>query len=106
MNLDELIKQAIEAGASDIHFTVGAEPTMRLHGRLTQLNNTILTNEDTVRFTKHILNEKQIAHLLEVGEVDCAYEVDNGYRLRVNIFKQKNNCGIALRVIPCLYGNL
>ena len=100
MDLDELIKQAIEAGASDIHFTVGAEPTMRLHGRLTQLNNTILTNEDTVRFTKHILNEKQIAHLLEVGEVDCAYEVDNGYRLRVNIFKQKNNCGIALRVIP------
>ena len=54
MNLDELIKQAIEAGASDIHFTVGAEPTMRLHGRLTQLNNTILTNEDPVRFTMHI----------------------------------------------------
>ena len=100
MNLDELIKQAIEAGASDIHFTVGAEPSMRLHGRLTQLNNTILTNEDTVRFTKHILNEKQISNILEVGEVDCAYEVDNGYRLRVNIFKQKNNCGIALRVIP------
>ena len=34
MNLDELIKQAIEAGASDIHFTVGAEPSMRLHGEV------------------------------------------------------------------------
>ena len=96
MNLDELIKQAIEAGASDIHFTVGAEPTMRLHGRLTQLNNTILTNEDTVRFTKHILNEKQIAHLLEVGEVDCAYEVDNGYRLQVNYLHKSKQASLLV----------
>ena len=82
MNLDELIKQAIEAGASDIHFTVGAEPTMRLHGRLTQLNNTILTNEDTVRFTKHILNEKQIAHLLAEKQLrDCLAGHSQGYSI-------------------------
>ncbi len=100
MNLDELIKQAIEHGASDIHFTVGAEPTMRLHGKLTPITDEKMTNTDTVRFAKEILTEKQIQYLLEVGEVDCAYEVDNGFRLRVNIFKQRNNSGIALRVIP------
>ncbi|WP_394404942.1 type IV pilus twitching motility protein PilT [Streptococcus sp. 20-1249] len=100
MNLDGLIKQAIEHGASDIHFTVGAEPTMRLHGKLTPITDEKMTNTDTVRFAKEILTEKQIQHLLEVGEVDCAYEVDNGFRLRVNIFKQRNNSGIALRVIP------
>ena len=100
MNLDGLIKQAIEHGASDIHFTVGAEPTMRLHGKLMPITDEKMTNTDTVRFAKEILTEKQIQHLLEVGEVDCAYEVDNGFRLRVNIFKQRNNSGIALRVIP------
>lgn len=100
MNLDGLIKQAIEHGASDIHFTVGAEPTMRLHGKLMPITDEKMTNTDTVRFAKEILTEKQIQQLLEVGEVDCAYEVDNGFRLRVNIFKQRNNSGIALRVIP------
>lgn len=100
MNIDELLNQAIEAGASDIHFTVGAEPTMRLHGRLTPIIPDKMTSADTVAFTKHLLNEKQVQHLLEVGEVDCAYEVESGFRLRVNVYKQKNNCGIALRVIP------
>lgn len=100
MILDDLINQAIEAGASDIHFTVDAEPTMRLHGKLTPITHQKMTNADTVGFTKILLNEKQVKHFLEVGEVDCAYEVESGYRLRVNVYKQKNNVGIALRVIP------
>lgn len=100
MILDDLINQAIEAGASDIHFTVDAEPTMRLHGKLTPIIHEKMTNADTVAFTKILLNDKQVQHLLESGEVDCAYEVESGYRLRVNVYKQKNNCGIALRVIP------
>ncbi len=48
VNLDELIKQAIEAGASNIHFTVGAEPSMRLHrGGVNTTQQPNLTNEDT-----------------------------------------------------------
>lgn len=100
MILDDLINQAIEAGASDIHFAVGAEPTMRLHGKLTPITPEKMTNAQTVAFTKILLTDKQVQHLLEAGEVDCAYEVESGYRLRVNVYKQKNNCGIALRVIP------
>lgn len=100
MKVNDLIDQAIKAGSSDIHLTVGANPTMRLHGRLVDIVGEALTPQDTIGFTKEILNEKQLAHLVEVGEVDCAHEAGEGYRLRVNIFKQKNNIGIALRVIP------
>lgn len=99
-SINEILEQAIEAGASDIHLTVGACPTMRLHGRLVDITSNVLQRADTNAYTKEILTEKQLKELVQIGEVDCAYEMNSGYRLRVNIYKQKNNCGIALRVIP------
>ena len=34
MDVKDLLAEAVSAGASDLHLTVGEAPTFRLHGRL------------------------------------------------------------------------
>ena len=48
-SLEEILHVAYEAGASDIHLTVGIPPTMRLNGHLVKMDYPILRPEDTLR---------------------------------------------------------
>jgi len=42
-NLHELLKEMVEKGASDLHITTNAAPTIRVHGRMVPLGEALLT---------------------------------------------------------------
>ena len=49
MHVNDLLKVAVESGASDLHLKVGSYPMMRVHGTLTPASEQKrLTHEDTV----------------------------------------------------------
>lgn len=97
--IDIILKKAVEVKASDIHITVGLEPILRLHGKLTKLGNTPFTQEDVISFVNHILKEEDKKTLETQGEVDLSYSISNVSRFRLNVFKQKGNYAMAFRVI-------
>ena len=99
--LNEILKNASKAGASDVHLTVGIPPKMRLNGSLVDVddNMVILTARDTLEMVNGIVNEKQRERLVEHGELDMAYEIPEIGRFRVNIFKQKDVYALALRLL-------
>lgn len=99
MNTNDLLKQAVEQGASDLHVTVGAPPMIRLDGSLTKLSETSLKPEDTRRLVEQILQEKRYALLKSRGEVDFSYSVPGMGRFRVNVFLQRGTIGMAIRII-------
>ena len=43
VSIDEVLQLAIELGASDVHFTVGVPPILRVNGRLMATNYPVLT---------------------------------------------------------------
>ena len=47
MKIDDLLKQVVKLGASDLHITVGVPCTVRVHGKLQFLDDRVLTPEDT-----------------------------------------------------------
>lgn len=100
MQIDLLLEKAVQMGASDIHFSVGIEPVARIHGKFVKLVDLRLTAEMAIGCAKMILGEKGLKKLEEIGEIDTAYAIEKVARFRVNAFRQKNNCAIAVRVIP------
>ncbi len=99
VTIEQILKQAKEMGASDIHITVGLPPRVRLHGGLVDLPYPKLTPEDTEKLTDSLMDEKDQKILKENGEVDLAYSSAESGRYRVNVFKQRGSRACALRTV-------
>ncbi len=101
MNVNELLKIAVDSGASDLHLKVGSYPMMRVHGTLTPASEQKrLAHEDTVAMAAAVMSTNQRQKFKESQEVDLAYSVPGLGRFRCNVFQQRGTIGIVLRVIP------
>ncbi|MHB1125384.1 MAG: type IV pilus twitching motility protein PilT [Bacillota bacterium] len=100
MQVEEVLKDAMAKGASDIHFTVGRPPVYRLNGKLVpQEDWPKLTMDLSARLIWQLMGEERYQELSRVGEYDFAYSVPGFGRFRVNSFKQRGSMGAALRLI-------
>lgn len=99
--LKKYINVLVHEGASDIHFSAGAHPTIRVSGSLApMLREPVLTAADTLEFLKALVKPEHEKRFLAQQELDFAYETADGYRFRGNAFYQRGSVGIALRLIP------
>lgn len=99
IEINEILRKAGAAKASDIHITVGVPPKMRINGRLMDMDFPTLAPEDTEGILTPLMNEKQREDFKEKGEVDFAYSINNEGRYRVNIFRQRGSLAGALRIV-------
>ena len=99
MNIFDLLKIAIELGASDIHITVDSTPVARIKGKFIKLTDKILTKYDTEEMAKEIAGEKNFKRIQKYGECDFSVAIESGERFRVNAYKQKGHYAIAIRTI-------
>src|SRR5262245_3206587 len=100
MHVNDLLKIAVESGASDLHLKVGSFPMMRVRGALAGAGDKRLDHEDVVAMSAAIMSTAQRQKFKETQEVDLAYSVPGLGRFRVNIFQQRGTVGLVLRVIP------
>jgi twitching motility protein PilT len=100
MYVHDVMELAIERDASDIHFTVGRPPVIRIDGEMVSIDADELTPDDTESIVKSIAPDEHVNSLEETGSSDFAYEHEDGNRFRVAIFKQKKNVGMVMRLIP------
>src|SRR3954471_9129782 len=97
--LKKYINVLAHEGASDLHFTVGAHPTIRVSGSLSpMLKEAVLTAEDTLGFLKVLINSDVLKKFLIDQEVDFAFETEDKFRFRGNAYYQRGTIGIALRL--------
>ncbi len=101
MDINELLKIAIESDASDLHLKVGNYPIIRIHGRLKPLANfSKLIPKDTLDLSDQITNDYQKEKLKNDLDLDLAYSLSGFGRFRGSIFHQRGTIAIVLRVIP------
>ncbi|MBI4086781.1 PilT/PilU family type 4a pilus ATPase [Candidatus Kaiserbacteria bacterium] len=100
--LEEMIDIVVGEGGSDLHFAVGAHPTIRVSGSLIPLlKKPVLLQEDALGFMQALLpDEVKIQKFLTTKEVDFSYAYKGGVRFRGNGFFQRGGISIALRNIP------
>lgn len=100
IDINALLKEVMDLGASDLHITVAIKPTVRIHGDLMELDYPKLLPEDTEYLCNQILSGHHKEAFLQNGEVDLSYTYPGIARFRVNVFKQRNSMAMALRAIP------
>ena len=101
VDINELLKKAVQMGASDLHIKVGSVPIIRLDGELTTLSGEKrLTLEDTANIASTIMNEAQQEAFKKKNEIDISHSIPGFGRFRCNIFVQRGTIGMVLRVIP------
>jgi twitching motility protein PilT len=97
----ELLDALLEHGASDLHLTAGAPPTIRLNGDLMKLEDyPLLTPRGLQGMIYAILPQRMRERLEQELELDMSYALPGKARFRVNVYYQRDSLGAAFRLIP------
>ena len=99
MDIIDLLQKAVSQSASDIIFSVGVPPMMRLQGRLKPYGKEPLTPELVKGMVYSLLDDEQKARYEEQLELDLSISIKNIGRFRINAYRQQGFVGAAFRVI-------
>lgn len=100
MAIIELLKEAAQRQASDLHITVGSAPIFRITGVLCPDGSQRLSAADTQQMAQDLLTSEQWATLVQRGEIDLSYSLPGVSRFRVNVFRQRGCYSLAVRIVP------
>lgn len=100
MEFDEMVRFAVENGASDIHLASNNLPSYRKNGKIMSYKGAEILDEDTVmKYIDEVLEPADYLKFCNTGDIDSAYQFGNLARFRVNAFKQRHGATLVMRVI-------
>ena len=99
VTLQNLLQQAIERNASDLHVHSGAVLRIRVNGDFLDATPAVLDSQACESLIMGILSEVQLKQLNEQYQVDFAYEISEVGRFRANVYKQQRGYDAVFRAI-------
>ncbi|MDD5454346.1 MAG: type IV pilus twitching motility protein PilT [Candidatus Ratteibacteria bacterium] len=101
MEIAELLKEAVQKNASDLHIIANAPPVFRINGELVvSEEHPLMKAEETKKFIYGFLSDSQKIAFEEKKELDFSLNIPKVTRFRVNVHMQRGNVEAALRVVP------
>lgn len=101
LNLDALLSIAVRGHASDLLLKVGQIPMFRLNGELYPLKDGPRIDRTLIEtMAGSFLSADQLAHLDNMEDVDVSYTSARAGRVRINLFRQRGEIGMVIRIIP------
>ncbi len=101
MDINQILVEALEHEASDVHIKEGAPPIFRVNGTLKPFNKVKpFDHNDMSKMAFGLMNDWQKERFIKNREVDMGYEVYGLGRFRVNVYQQRGKLSIALRIVP------
>lgn len=97
VSIEELLRQAVENNASDLHITTHIPPRIRVNGQLRSLDYPPLTAADTKALVYSLLTDKQKKQFEDKLELDLSFGFHGLGRFRTNVFMQKSSVAAAFR---------
>jgi twitching motility protein PilT len=99
MELQNILRAAHDADASDVHLVAGHPPTMRVHQVITPMDFPIISKDDARRFFEQMAPRDSWPTFDRQKDLDFSYSVENLSRYRVNAHMQRGAMAMALRGI-------
>ncbi len=101
MEIKQLFERARELRTSDIHLIVNCPPMLRIDGNLQPMPDAPILNSDdlTSLFNEATRPEQRVLFEKEL-ELDFAYTMSGGWRVRCNAYKQQGVTSMAIRLLP------
>lgn len=100
--IDDLLREAQHAGASDVHVTEARAPYFRVDGALQSVGSGGFSAQEVKAMMEGLLKgrTRAIEHLTKYRQADFSYALPDGTRFRVNAFYHLGAIAVALRLIP------
>jgi twitching motility protein PilT len=103
MTVEQMMQEALDKNASDIHLKEGNPPIFRIDGELVRLEGeAVLTEDDLQEMLKQIASPADIIKFQKVMELDNSYFYEGKARFRINVCKDDGDTRIVMRLIPLI----
>jgi len=99
IDLVEVLKAMVRQEASDAHFKVGRSPMFRIKKELTSSSFPVLANHDIEKIAYFMMKERHRKEFEKKNEIDFSYQLPEVGRFRVNVFRQRGDVGIVMRIV-------
>ncbi|GMU23782.1 MAG: twitching motility protein PilT [Phycisphaerae bacterium] len=99
MTIEDWLKRAREADASDLIFVAGKPPCVYVHARMQPLNDHPLSADELNKLLFSMLAAEQRHQLEETGDLDFAWGSATVGRARINVHRQRGSYAAAIRFI-------
>jgi len=102
MDINGILKKAVELGASDIFIVAGLPLTFKINGSIVHEEAVMMTPADTEALIQSIYDlasHRSIDRLLNTGDDDFSFAVPHVSRFRVNTYRQRGSLASVIRVI-------
>ena len=93
------LQQLYERGGSDLFFSVGAPAHMKIEGISQALDQRVLKQGEVQQLAYQLMNQKQIMEFERDLEMNLAVSVQNAGRFRVNVYYQRGEVSMVVRLI-------
>ncbi|MBI2375155.1 MAG: type IV pilus twitching motility protein PilT [Deltaproteobacteria bacterium] len=100
--IDKILTQIVQAGASDLHLTAAHRPKMRLDGDIKDVPGweTVMTGDQIEAWMTEVAHERAKTDYAETNDADYAHEVQGVARFRMNLFRDRHGTSAVIRQIP------
>ncbi|MDE7233720.1 MAG: type IV pilus twitching motility protein PilT [Ruminiclostridium sp.] len=100
IDVNQILDEVRELGASDLHFTAGLPPIVRLHGNIQKVPGyPDCTEPIIVNVINQITSIKHKQTIQKGQDADFSYVTSSGHRHRVNVYRQRGYHAVALRLL-------
>ena len=101
IQINRILDEVRLLGCSDLHFTTGIAPVVRLNGQLRTMRTQYpeMDEEEILNIVNQMTNEAQAKSVASHKDTDFSYMTRSGYRHRVNIYFQRGHTAIAIRLL-------
>ncbi len=101
LHIDDLLRETVAQGASDLHLTAQMPPCIRINGAIRPLTEYGRLSNQTIRdMVFGILPQTQQERFEAEHELDTSHSIPGVGRFRVNVSMQRGTVAVALRPIP------
>ncbi|MCH2189892.1 MAG: PilT/PilU family type 4a pilus ATPase [Gammaproteobacteria bacterium] len=97
--LKALLKLIVDKDGSDLYLSSGVQPSMKVQGKLLKIGKQALSGADIAKIGAQIMNAEQAKDFEQKPEMNLAIDEPEIGRFRVNIFRQRNDMAMVIRVI-------
>ncbi len=99
MDITPFFQLMVDKNASDLFFSVGAPPNIKIEGRMAPVGQTLVNSQQMVELVNSLLTDEQQKEFEKNLELNIAVSLANIGRFRINIFRQRGERAIVIRYI-------
>jgi twitching motility protein PilU len=99
MDITPFFKLMVDKGASDLFFSVGAPPNIKIEGIIAPVGQAPLKAQQMAEISLSLMNDEQRKEFESTLELNMALSLNGVGRFRINMFRQRGDVSMVVRYI-------